>query len=221
MFAGAGNSSGAPAVSLAPSMVQKVLLLAFFRVGSLVFSNSSLLLNSVTLFEVLRFTTIPLMCAVDYFVENRVYSMATYAALAGIVGGSAVATVTEVQFSSMGCVMGCLCAVFTVAYQCYNHHLQTVQGMSPTTLLLYETPFTVTATVLVAVVSGEASALPTVLGGERGGRLAILVGCSAALAVGINVTAYHIIGKTSAITYQGNFVSFRECVCVRVFNRLH
>eukprot|EP00906_Rhabdomonas_costata_P016233 RCo023310 len=90
-----GNLCGASAGSVAPWMAQKALVLAFFRVGSLVFSNSSLLLNSVTLFEVLRFTTIPLMCGVDYLVEGRAYSGATYAALAGVVGGSALATVTE------------------------------------------------------------------------------------------------------------------------------
>ena len=90
-----------------------IITIAVLKVFSVTFHNLSLLFNSVTLFEVLSFLTIPLMCFVEYVWQGKTYSILIYTALAVIVLGSAMATVTEVQFSWVGLCHGLLCTIST------------------------------------------------------------------------------------------------------------
>lgn len=191
--------------------LEKVGMLAVLKVGSLCSSNLSLLLNSVTLFEVLRFSTIPLMCIVEYFAFGKRYSPAMYLALVGIVVGSAIATIGQIEFAWSGIVYGMTCTAFTVCYQLFNGRLQTIQEVNPIQLLIYEAPFTTFATISVAAVAGETT--PVMLFQWTPMAMALALG-TGVLAVGINISSYCIIGRLSPVTYQ--VVGHMKTACILV-----
>eukprot|EP00667_Euglena_gracilis_P012936 EG_transcript_13314 len=189
--------------------IGSIAALSALKMGSYVTSNLSLMFNSVNLFEVLRFTNIPLMCLVEYVWKRKTYSAAIYLSLAGICCGSSLSTITEVEFSWVGLGVGLACTVCTVAYQLYNNHLQTQQSIHPLLLLYFETPFTCACTLLGSWGLGE---MPKLMNTTFEDKVLLLLFLSGLLAATINVTAYLIIGKMSALTYQ--VVGHLKTVCV-------
>eukprot|EP00667_Euglena_gracilis_P010064 EG_transcript_10236 len=189
--------------------LENVLTIAVLKVASVSFHNLSLLFNTMTLFEVLSFLTIPVMCTVEYLRQGKVYSLRTYCALTTILLGSAVATVTEVDFAWLGLLNGLLCTFSTALYQLYNSQLQAGQHVDALQLLMYEAPFTSSAALITAFAFGELQGL---LSYTFTSYVALLILLSIVLAIGVNISAYLILGKTSAVTYQ--VVGHMKTFCV-------
>eukprot|EP00668_Euglena_longa_P002337 GGOE01002697.1.p1 GENE.GGOE01002697.1~~GGOE01002697.1.p1 ORF type:complete len:332 (+),score=111.84 GGOE01002697.1:100-1095(+) len=189
--------------------LENILTIAILKVASVSFHNLSLLFNTMTLFEVLSFLTIPVMCSVEYLRLGKVYSLRTYCALSTILLGSAVATVTEVDFSWVGLLNGLLCTFSTALYQLYNSQLQAAHNVDALQLLMYEAPFTTSAALITSFTFGELQGL---LNHQVTGYLILLILLSIVLAIGVNISAYLILGKTSAVTYQ--VVGHMKTFCV-------
>jgi solute carrier family 35 protein E3 len=104
---------------LEPKALDKriILQLALGEIGSIVFSNWSLMHNSVGMYQIFKLLNIPFMCVVETFMLKSTFSNTIKLSLVVILGGIAMATVTDVQYNSVGLMHGLSAVLATSFYQ--------------------------------------------------------------------------------------------------------
>lgn len=194
-------------------------LLGAAQVGSVAFVNLSLLYNSVSMYQLFKFTNVFMTVLLEFLWINKTYTPITYVTLVVIVGGVTFASVSQLTFSVPGLLTGLMGSLATAIYQIYNKRVQSENGVSPLQLLQYEQPFTALFAAIFACFSDNLGALPDV---DLTSTLVLEIIGSCIFAFGVNLTCYLIIGKTSPLTYSvvghlktigilvGGFVLFKE-----------
>ena len=176
----------------------KYVKLGAAQTGSVGFVNLSLLFNSIGMYQILKFTNVLVICAIEFVWKNKSYNSGIYLSLIVLVFGVTFATVTNVETSWVGLMHGCLGSLSTAIYQILNKSIQVDSDVKPLQLLEYEQPFTALWSAVFALLTDDVRGLlsypftPTTIG---------LLLMSGIFAFGVNVTCYVIIGRTSPVTY--------------------
>jgi solute carrier family 35 protein E3 len=105
--------------ALEPKKLERraILQLAVGEIGSIVFSNLSLLQNSVGMYQIYKLLNIPFMCVFEAFWLKSTFSGAVKLSLLVLLGGIGLATVTDVQYNGLGLAYGLLAVLTTTTFQ--------------------------------------------------------------------------------------------------------
>lgn len=173
--------------------------LGLAQAGSVGFVNLSLMLNKVGMYQLLKFTNVLVIAAMEFFWKGKTYSGPIYISLVALVAGVTVATVSDVAGTPLGVFYGCLASLSTAVYQILNKSIQTDFEVKSMQLLEYEQPFTALWSVFFAFFTDDLTALAQYEFNMTNSALLLLSGF---FAFGVNVTCYLIIGKSSPVTYS-------------------
>lgn len=174
-------------------------------VGSIVFMNLSLKTNSVGTYQAMKLLCVPAVMMINWLVR-RVDDTSKRAklALAILLVGVGLATVTDVAFTTLGTFVGGIAVLTTAQFQIWQGSKQREFGLTSVQLTHTLAPYQAAVTGALALVVdifgvfGGSSVLDHAISGWE----IVFIVLSGAIAVSVNLCSMGLIGKTSAITYQ-------------------
>jgi solute carrier family 35 protein E3 len=172
-----------------------------FGVGAVVFMNFNLTLNSVGFYQLSKLCCIPFIVTYGWITERRSTPASTLLSLGALLLGMALFTVNDVQFNALGS------AIAAVAVSCVS--VFQMKTGSKQTEFSVDGPALQHATALPQFILASACAVAM----ETHGAISIfehqfeileisMIVLTGFVAVGVNVCAFGLIGRTSAVTYQ-------------------
>jgi len=187
------HSEGLPSISR--------WLLGFYNSASIVLMNFNLRTNSIGFYQLSKLATIPFMVLINFFLYKKKTPVRTLFSLVVLLCGLYLFSVNDVQFNFIGCIFAIFAVATTTASQLYNGQLQKEFNMGGTSLQ-HQTAFPMAFLAILSAVFLEMNGNKSILKHEFSKWEAILALGTGIIAVGSNVSAFAIIGRTSAITYQ-------------------
>lgn len=173
--------------------------------ASIVFMNLSLRFNSVGTYQMLKLAVIPCAMVLACHLEGARYSAKRIASLVVLLAGVGIATVTDVQLSMVGLVLGAIAVFSTALAQTWMKTKQKEFGVDPMQMLHAVAPWQALVTGVPALV------LETdVLTHSFRDTEILLILISGVIAVSVNLASMGLIGRTSPVVYQ-----VRNSVCGR------
>eukprot|EP01006_Ploeotia_vitrea_P065399 TRINITY_DN9161_c0_g1_i1.p2 TRINITY_DN9161_c0_g1~~TRINITY_DN9161_c0_g1_i1.p2 ORF type:complete len:329 (+),score=190.78 TRINITY_DN9161_c0_g1_i1:98-1084(+) len=187
-----------------PVDTMKVLPLALGCVGSVGFMNLNLAHNSVGFYQISKLACIPVTLFLQYQWYGKAVSANVKGSLVIILAGVAIATVSDVTLNFTGMVFAGVAVFFTTFGQILTNANQKDLGLDALQLLYHTSPLMGAGMACLIPFFDNVSPTdpnslinfkftPPVVGG-------VLLTCL--LAVGVNISNYLVIGKTSPVTYQ-------------------
>ncbi len=185
-----------------------LVVLAIGDVGSVAFFNLTLANNSVGFYQICKIMCIPVTVALQYMFQNKKTTMPINVSLVVMLLGVYVATVTEVSVRAIGIIYGSLAVLCTSFAHIFIGHLQDKLQLGPAQLLSKSAPLVSLGMALLSPffdnlfnnnpAIGEYSLMhyPFTAGVYQ------LIALTCLFAVGVNLSNFIIIGKTSPVTYQ-------------------
>jgi solute carrier family 35 protein E3 len=190
---------------LEPKPIDRGALLRFaaLNAASIAFLNLSLGFNSVGFYQMTKLAIIPCTVAIQQTFYDRRFSPEVKLALAVLLLGVAVATVTDLQLNLLGSILSLLALVTTCVSQIWTNTMQKQYGVTSTQLLHGASPFMALTLGFVAVPLDACLVGGTPLSYEGWTVTVALVAASTcAIAVAVNFSTFLVIGKCDAVTYQ-------------------
>ena len=128
---------------LEPKPIDRGALLRFaaLNAASIAFLNLSLGFNSVGFYQMTKLAIIPCTVAIQQTFYDRRFSPEVKLALAVLLLGVAVATVTDLQLNLLGSILSLLALVTTCVSQIWTNTMQKQYGVTSTQLLHGASPF--------------------------------------------------------------------------------
>ena len=193
----------------------KVAAAGFASIG---FMNLSLNTNSVGFYQITKLTIIPVTLVIQAIAYSVHSTMKIKIALAILLAGVGVATVTDVQLSPIGMVFGLSAVLTTAVFQIWQGTKQKEFGISATQLQAGIAPWQTMQAFVVAGVTEMYCLSPPLDGSACETSIAFFQQAAAGdaarihtlwivlgtcfLALAVNLCSFGLIGKTSAITFQ-------------------
>ena len=183
---------------------------------SIISLNTSLMLNSITLYQIAKLGIIPCTCLVEYFLYGRVFTMKMVLSIAMTLFGVSLVAITEmsVQSSTLGVFVALCSVVSSSGQQLLVRHLQLKHSVSAGQLLGVVAPAQGMSLLLLSPVLDKLSSglLVTDYAWSQGAAVCLFFSCSAAVLV--NVSQFLVLGRFTAVTYQ--VLGHLKTVCVLV-----
>lgn len=172
--------------------------------------NLNLAYNSVGFYQLSKLMCIPFTILVQRVFLRQEASMAVKLTLIPILLGVGLATVEEVAVNWFGFVFAFLAVVFTTCSQFFTQRYQAVLECNAMQLLYLTSPLISVGMLVLAPFFDDLGALQTFLSGTGEGeegsssKVALLgwIMISCVLALGVNMSNYLVLGKSSPLTYQ-------------------
>ena len=180
---------------------RKRVVLAFLVMTSIVSMNFNLAANSIGFYQMSKLCGIPYMLCWNSFVKKMNYSKKEIFSLVVLLTGVALFSVSDVEFNLIGSIYAIIAVISTAHNQMITGDLQKEYKLNGPELQLAIMPEefsfgVISSTILENI--GENSFIGTLL--SFSDILLILATCF--FAIGVNVSTFGLIGKTSSITYQ-------------------
>ncbi|KNC46728.1 drug/Metabolite transporter superfamily protein, partial [Thecamonas trahens ATCC 50062] len=163
--------------------------------------NLSIYANSLGTYQLFKLLCVPTIIVIKYLKAGEVVSRKVMVALAILLAGVGCATVTDVTLSSTGLMIGLGAVVSTSQFQIFQGSCQSSAGVTAIQATASVTPYQAAFAGGIALFV-EVPGKNSVLDYEMSATAAVLMVCSCAGAVAVNLAAFALIGKTSAVTYQ-------------------
>jgi len=185
-----------------PADRMMVLFKALLDCASVGLMNVNLAKNSVGIYQLSKLSCIPTTVAIQYILFGTKISLETALALLPLCLGVAMATVSDVRVTVGGTLYAIAAILATVVSQILTKSF--VQNTGCTAIqLLYHT--SLCAAVIMILLSRLFDDYTQAQGVKIGHMplevlLTILISC--VFAVGVNITNYQVLSRTSALTYQ-------------------
>jgi len=183
---------------------------------SIISLNTSLMLNSITLYQIAKLGIIPCTCVVEYLLYGRVFTAKMVLAIAVTLSGVGLVAITEmnVQSSALGVFVAACSVVSSSGQQLLVRHLQLKHSVSAGALLGVVAPAQGMSLLLLSPVLDRLSSgmLVTDYAWSRGALGCLVLSCSAAVLV--NVSQFLVLGRFTAVTYQ--VLGHLKTVCVLI-----
>ena len=174
---------------------------AFLTVCSIVFMNFNLKMNSVGFYQLSKLCCIPAMVTVNFIVYHKKTPLRTVMTLIVLLLGLALFSVNEVSFNIPGCIMAIIAVICTTASQMNTNIVSnTYSCFGPP--LQHATALPMAICGVIASISVETFGPNSIMNHSFETIEISLVLCTGLLALGANVSAFMLLGKTSAVTYQ-------------------
>ena len=174
---------------------------AFVNVSGIVFMNFNLLINSMGFYQLSKLCCIPVIVLANYVIYSKKTPFRTLCCLAVLLCGIALFSVNDVTINLLGSIYAVIAVCFTTASQMstnvYSNRFQVfgsaMQHITAIPMIVFAGIST-----LCLETFGEKSFLKH----DYQPVEIILILLTGLLAVGANIAAFALIGKTSAVTYQ-------------------
>lgn len=180
----------------------KKWFLAAVTVGGVVFMNLNLMLNSVGFYQLSKLCAIPCIVAYNYLFEGKETPLNVNISLLILLVGIGLFTINDIQFNVIGCIVAIIAVCFVAVSQTQTGTLQHEFDVSGPALqhatALQQFEIAIVCAFLLET-SGSRSIFEHHFKLPKEINLIILTGF---IAVSVNVCAFGLIGKTSAVTYQ-------------------
>jgi solute carrier family 35 protein E3 len=175
------------------------------------FLNLSLGFNSVGFYQMTKLAIIPCTVSIQQAFYGKSFSNEVKAALATLLLGVAVATVTDARVNFLGTTVSLLAVATTCVSQIWTNTMQKEHGVNSTQLLYAASPYM--AAILCAIAlpldvgltsassSGSAKHVFSRDGGSAG-AIVFVASLTCVIAVLVNFSTFLVIGKCDAVTYQ-------------------
>lgn len=171
-------------------------------VGSLLsvaFMNLNLAYNSVGFYQLSKLACIPFTLIVQYMAYHQTVSRHVQYTLVPITFGVGYATVHDVDINFLGFVFAACAVAATGMAQIYTSSFQKSLGCDALQLLYHTSPIIAVGMLVMCPMFDDITALMAYQY-TPGALFRILLSC--VFALGVNISNYVVLGKTSPLTYQ-------------------
>jgi solute carrier family 35 protein E3 len=176
-------------------------ILGAVTVGGVVFMNFTLKMNSVGFYQLSKLMCIPTIVLYNYVVERKTTPFLTLVALAILLVGISLFTVNDVQVNLPGTIIAGFAVVFVASSQTKTGTVQRAFGINGPSAQ-HATAFLQFLTALVSAFFVETHGSNNLFTHTFETPELIVVILTGFVSVSVNVCAFGLIGKTSAVTYQ-------------------
>ncbi|ONK59860.1 uncharacterized protein A4U43_C08F11700 [Asparagus officinalis] len=176
--------------------------------------NLSLMLNSVGFYQISKLSIIPVVCMLEWILNNKHYSTRVIVSVVVVAFGVGVCTVTDLEINVKGFLCACVAVFCTSLQQITIGSFQKKYSIGSFELLSKTAPIQAVSLLLFGPI------IDYYLNGRSllkynfasGAIMFILLSCS--LAVFCNMSQYLCIGRFSATTFQ--VLGHMKTVCVLI-----
>lgn len=179
--------------------ISDVLPVALGALGSVCFMNLNLAYNSVGFYQLSKLGCVPTVIAIEYMAFGKTVPWRVLVTLIPIVLGVGIATVSDVQVNFVGSCMAVAAVVCTSLAQIFTSKFQKELNCNALQLLCHTAPLIAGGMLLMTPVFDSVSQL-RVFPMTAEVLAHIILTCFFAL--GVNISNYLVLGKTSPLTYQ-------------------
>ena len=169
---------------------------------SIGFLNLCLGFNSVGFYQMTKLAIIPCTVAIQTTFYGKVFSTRVKGALAGLLLGVGIATVTDLQLNFIGTIMSVCAVVTTCVSQIWTGTMQKQFGVSSTQLLYAASPFMALTLGVIAIPLDSMLVGGTPFDFEYTFMVTFVALLSCCIAIAVNFSTFLVIGKCDAVTYQ-------------------
>lgn len=189
---------------LEPKTIDRGALLRFSVLNgvSIGFLNLSLGFNSVGFYQMTKLAIIPCTVFIQTSFYGKMFSTRVKAALAVLLGGVAIATVTDLELNTLGATLSFCAVVTTCVSQIWTNTMQKQYGVTSTQLLYASSPFMAATLGLIALPLDNALVGGTPFEFEYTTAVTCVAILSCLIAIAVNFSTFLVIGKCDAVTYQ-------------------
>lgn len=181
---------------------RQVMPLVVGAVGSVGFMNLNLAHNSVGFYQISKLVCIPVTLALQWFMTGATVSTRVRYTLAVILTGVYVAQVADVELNPTGTLYATAAVLSTTLAQIFTNTIQRGLGLNHMQLLYHTSPLIgLGMLTLVPVFDDVGSGDASLFQFEWNAEVVAVALFTGLFAVGVNVTNYLVIGKTSPLTY--------------------
>jgi len=175
--------------------------ISFLGVCSVVFMNFNLQKNSVGFYQLSKLCTIPTLVTFNYFYSDTKTPLMTCLSLGTLLIGVGLFSANDVELNIEGSILAIIAVLSTSAFQYKAGSEQKAFSISGTSLQ-HATSFHQFVLSLISALAIDLTGPSPIYKHEFQQQEIITIIGTAILAVGVNVSCFALIGKTSAITYQ-------------------
>ncbi|XP_062022847.1 UDP-rhamnose/UDP-galactose transporter 3-like [Rosa rugosa] len=204
------NASGYSASKHVP--LWELIWFSLVANASITGMNLSLMLNSVGFYQISKLSMIPVVCVMEWIIHGKNFSREVKIAVAVVVIGVGICTVTDVKVNAKGFLCACVAILCTSLQQISIGSLQKKYSVGSFELLSKTAPIQAISLLILGpfvdyFLTGK---LLTDYKMTSGAFAFILLSCS--LAVFCNISQYLCIGRFSAVSFQ--VLGHMKTVCV-------
>ena len=187
---------------------------ALFNVCGIIFMNFNLKMNTIGFYQLSKLCTIPVMVVVNFVFYKKTTPLRTVSFLILLVIGIAFFSINEVSFNLPGMIIAIIAVCFTIASQT-NTNIASNQYKCFGASFQHATALQMTILGLIASLALETFGNHSILSHTFHGMELILILMTGGFALLANVSAFALIGKQSAITFQ--VVGHAKTIIIFVF----
>jgi solute carrier family 35 protein E3 len=177
-------------------------IIALFGVGSVVFMNYNLAKNSVGFYQLSKLCNIPAIVLYNLLVNSKKTPLNILVSLCILLTGVYLYSVNDVELNALGTVLAVIAVVLTAAFQLTGQTDQKKYSISGPQLQ----HSSALPQFILCFISGIGSEVVnprhSILTHSFTKTELLLIALTGLISVGVNVSCFGIIGKTSALTYQ-------------------
>lgn len=195
--------------------IRKVLPICFAFCGYVVFNNLSLLENSVAFYQMTKILCTPVIIGIQYFAHGKSETREVLISLAPVCLGILITVYADTSITPIGVFWALAAVVSNATYTVWGKTKQDELGLNPYQILLYQAP--VSALILLGTLFVPALQLDSiydVVAARYTTRLVCGILLSACLALGVNLSFFMFVGKTTPLSM--NVVGYLKTVLVFV-----
>lgn len=166
---------------------------------SVAFMNLNLANNSVGFYQLSKLACVPFVLVVQYFLYSQYVSRAVQLTLIPITLGVGWATVHDVDVNLMGTIFACCAVAATGMAQIFTSQYQKSLGCNAMQLLYHTAPLIAVGMLIMCPMFDNVADLVSF---EYSSGVVFRICMSCIFALGVNISNYVVLGKTSPLTYQ-------------------
>lgn len=183
----------------ANASVSAVLPVAVGSLLSVAFMNLNLAYNSVGFYQLSKLACIPFTLIVQFLVYNQYVSRNIQFTLIPITLGVGWATVHDVDVNLIGTIFACCAVAATGMAQIFTSSYQKSLGCNAMQLLYHTAPLIAGGMLVMCPMFDNVTEL---INYQYTPEVIFHIVLSCVFALGVNITNYMVLGKTSPLTYQ-------------------
>ncbi|KAK9928569.1 hypothetical protein M0R45_025699 [Rubus argutus] len=174
--------------------------------------NFSLMLNSVGFYQISKLSMIPVVCVMEWILNNKQYSKEVKISVVVVVIGVGVCTVTDVKVNLKGFICACLAVLSTSLQQITIGSLQKKHSIGSFELLSKTAPIQAISLLILGPFIDYYLSGTFITNYKMSSGAIVFILLSCALAVFCNISQYLCIGRFSAVSFQ--VLGHMKTVCV-------
>lgn len=177
----------------------KVLPISFVFCGFVVFSNISLVYNSITFYQFSKVLNTPVIIIIEAYFYSKYISRYTAASLIVTCLGVLIGLAHDLEMNARGIIYALVAVVFNSVYTIFGKSMQQQLQANAMQLLMYQSMQSSLMLIICVPLFDDVQKLKAYDWKNLDHVAFIGVSCLTAFAV--NLSFYMLVGKTSALTY--------------------